>query len=128
MIQMTSKGEWKKTRKWLNKVGKHGLYLSEMRKYGQRGVEALKNATPVLTGTTAESWYYDISESERGKYKITWCNSNVEEEWYNVALYIQLGHATGAGVWIEGLDYINPALRSIFTDIEKAVWQEYSTN
>lgn len=128
MIHMTSKGEWKKTSNWLTKVGRHNPYLNQMRKYGQRGVEALKNATPVLTGTTAESWYYDISESSKGKYKITWCNSNLEDEWFNVALYIQLGHGTGSGAWVEGIDYINPALKNIFTNLSDEVWREFSTN
>ena len=128
MIQLTSKGNWSKTRNWLTKVGRHNPYLSDMRKYGQRGVEALKNNTPVLTGTTAESWYYDISEEKKGVYKITWCNSNLEDDWFNVALYIQLGHATTSGAWVEGVDYINPALKSIFTNLADEAWQEFSTN
>ena len=128
MIQYTSKGTWKKTRNWLIKVGKPKPYMSTLRKYGQRGVEALKNATPVLTGATAESWYYDIVEESKGVYKIIWCNSNLEDEWFNVALYIQLGHATRSGAWVEGIDYINPALAPIFNRMADEAWEEYSTN
>lgn len=128
MIQLTSKGEWTKTRNWLNKVGKPKPYLEQMRKYGQLGVEALKNHTPVLTGTTAESWYYEIVQEKKGVYKIIWCNRNLVDEWYNVALFIQLGHGTPSGVWVEGIDYINPALRTIFTDLADKAWDEYTHN
>lgn len=128
MIKYASKGSWKKTRNWLSKVMRHNPYHSTLQKYGQRGVEALKNNTPVLTGATAESWFYDIEEEKKGVYKITWCNSNLEDEWFNIALYIQLGHATGSGAWIEGIDYINPALAPIFNSMAKQVWDEFSTN
>ena len=102
--------------------------MSTLRKYGQRGVEALKNATPVLTGATAESWYYDIVEESKGVYKIIWCNSNLIDEWYNVALFIQLGHGTKQGTWVEGIDYINPALAPVFNEMAEKVWQEYNNN
>ena len=128
MIQYTSKGEWTKTRNWLIKVGKPKPYLSTLRKYGQLGVEALKNNTPVLTGTTAESWYYEIVEERHGVYKIIWCNENLSEEWFNVALYLQLGHATEQGTWVEGIDYINPALAPIFNNMAEKVWDEYTHN
>lgn len=128
MIQYTSKGKWTKTRDWLIKVGKPRPYMSTLRKYGQRGVDALRNATPVLTGVTAESWYYDIIEEGKGVYKIIWCNSNLENEWFNVALFLQLGHGTARGTWVEGIDYINPALAPVFNEMAEKVWQEYSSN
>lgn len=128
MIKYTSKGSWKKTRSWLDKVRRHNPYLETLRKYGKRGVEALRDNTPVFTGVTAESWYYDIIEEEKGVYKLIWCNSNLEEDWYNVALYIQLGHATASGAWVEGIDYINPALAPIFNKMADEVWNEFSTN
>lgn len=128
MIQLVSKGEWKKTSNWLKGVGRPKPYMSTLRKYGERGVVALKNATPVLTGVTAESWYYDIVEERKGVYKIIWCNSNLQEEWFNVALFLQLGHATQQGTWVEGIDYINPALAPIFNNMAEEVWEEYSQN
>jgi len=128
MIKYTSKGSWKKTRSWLDKVRRHNPYLETLRKYGKRGVEALRDNTPVFTGVTAESWYYDIIEEEKGVYKLIWCNSNLEKDWYNVALYIQLGHATASGTWVEGIDYINPALAPIFNKMAEEVWNEFSTN
>lgn len=128
MIQLTSKGSWKKTQSWLSKVAMPNLYKNKLHKYGKLGVEALKNNTPVLTGVTADSWYYEIEKEKRGVYKIVWANSNMAEEWYNVALFIQLGHATAAGTWVEGIDYINPALAPIFNEIAEQVWDEFSQN
>ena len=124
MISFTSKGKWNKTESWLKKAMKHRSYYSKLQKYGDAGVVALRNNTPVLTGVTAESWYYEISEGKRGEYKITWCNSNLGDDWFNVALYIQLGHATPSGTWIEGIDYINPALRVIFNKLADEAWKE----
>lgn len=107
---------------------RHDPYLNTLRKYGQRGVEALRNSTPILTGATAESWYYDIIEEKKGVYRLIWCNSNLEEDWFNIALYLQLGHATQSGVWVEGIDYINPALAPIFNQMAEEVWDEFSQN
>ena len=107
---------------------RHDPYINTLRKYGLRGVNALRDATPVLTGVTAESWYYDIVEERKGVYKLIWCNSNLEEDWYNVALYIQLGHATQSGAWVEGVDYINPALAPLFNNMANEVWDEFTQN
>lgn len=128
MIQYASRGNWTKTRNWLIKVGKPKPYMSTLRKYGQLGVEALKNNTPVSTGVTAESWYYDIIEERDGVFKIIWCNQNLADEWFNVALYLQLGHGTADGTWVEGIDYINPALAPVFNSMADKVWEEYNTN
>ena len=124
MISFTSKGSWQKTESWLKRAMRHNPYRNILHKYGERGVIALRNNTPVLTGTTAESWYYQIIEERRGKYKIIWCNRNLEDDWYNVALYIQLGHATAQGTWVEGTDYINPALAKIFDKLADEAWKE----
>lgn len=124
MIKLVSKGSWKKTRGWLNKAKQQKSYLNSLRKYGQRGVNALRDNTPILTGVTSYSWYYDITENKEGEFTLTWCNRNLSEDWYNVALYIQLGHATRNGYWVEGIDFINPALAPIFDEIAKEVWEE----
>ena len=84
-----------------------------------------------LRGITAMFWSMTVAmviEEEKGVYKLIWCNSNLEEDWYNVALYIQLGHATASGAWVEGVDYINPALAPIFNKMADEVWNEFSTN
>lgn len=93
--------------------------------YGQKGVEALANATPRDTGKTADSWRYEVEkDEEKGTITVHWLNDNVVDEWFNVALMLQYGHATGNGYWIEGVDYINPALRSIFDKMAEEIWQE----
>lgn len=93
--------------------------------YGQKGVEALANATPRDTGLTANSWRYEIvKDKQKGLITIHWINDNVVDDWFNVALMLQYGHATGTGYWVEGVDYINPALRSIFDKMAEEIWQE----
>ena len=93
--------------------------------YGRKGVEALANATPRDTGLTADSWRYVIEKNkQKGTVTIHWVNDNVVDDWFNVALMLQYGHATGSGAWVEGVDYINPALRSIFDKMAEEIWQE----
>lgn len=129
MIKLVSKGSWKKTQSWLSKVMKREPYIKILRKYGQQGVEALRNNTPVLTGVTAESWYYDIEhDSTTDTYKLIWANENLVDDWFNVALMIQLGHGTPGGTWVEGVDYINPALKPIFDKIGRDAWNEVSSD
>lgn len=92
-------------------------------KYGQQGVEALKAATPVETGKTAASWSYEVAETDHGA-RLDFKNSNVVNDWFNVAIMLQYGHGTRNGGWVEGRDYINPALRPIFDDMVKRAWKE----
>lgn len=85
-------------------------------KYGKQGVEALQQATPKRTGLTANSWYYEIQDKDGMAYLI-FKNSNVVNNWYNVAIMLQYGHGTQSGAYVEGIDYINPALKPIFEKI-----------
>lgn len=96
-----------------------------LKKYAEAGVQALANATPVDSGKTAESWGYEIEETKSG-LTIYWTNSNVNKH-VNIAIIIQYGHATGGGGWVEGRDYINPALRPIFDQMADALWKEVSS-
>ncbi len=96
-----------------------------LKKYAEDGVKALAAATPVDSGKTAESWGYEIEENDRG-LTIYWTNSNVNKH-VNIAIIIQYGHATGGGGWVEGRDYINPALRPIFDQMADALWKEVSS-
>lgn len=91
-------------------------------KFGEMGVDALRSATPVDTGKTADSWRYEISD-ENGKLGINWYNSNVNDG-VNIAVIIQYGHGTRQGAYVQGLDYINPALKPVFDEIADAVWKE----
>lgn len=121
-IKVGDKGDFKKTFKFL-RVMKEKRFLKNLDKYGQMGVDALAAATPKRTGLTAESWTYDITDNGE-QLIISWNNTNVQKGYYNVALMIQYGHGTGTGGWVEGIDYINPALKPVFDKIADAVWME----
>lgn len=121
-IKVGDKGDFKKTFKFL-KAMKEKRFLKNLDKYGQMGVDALAAATPKRTGLTAESWTYDITDNGE-QLIISWNNTNVQKGYYNVALMIQYGHGTGTGGWVEGIDYINPALKPVFDKIADAVWME----
>lgn len=121
MITVTSKGDFKKTHKFLASVSKKHIRRI-LEKYGQEGVVALIDATPYTTGETAASWDYEVHETPTG-YSITWTNSHVVNG-VNIAIILQYGHATGTGGYVRGVDYINPALKPIFDQIADKVWKE----
>lgn len=121
MITIKSKGNFKKTDSLLAKILKRD-YVTVLTKYGQLGVEALRGATPVDTGLTANSWSYEIVEDSSG-VKIYWKNSNIVKG-VPIAVILQYGHGTGTGGYVEGTDYINPALKSVFKKIADAAWKE----
>ena len=122
VVQMSEKGDFKKTFKFL-KAMQEKKFLSNLNKYGKRGVQLLSENTPRGTGLTASSWYYKI-EDDGETLTLTWYNSNVKKDYFNVALMLQYGHATKNGGWIEGIDYINPALKPLFDEMEKDIWEE----
>ena len=122
VVQMSEKGDFKKTFKFL-KAMREKKFLSNLNKYGERGVQLLSENTPRDTGLTASSWYYKI-EDDGETLTLTWYNSNVKKDYFNVALMLQYGHATKNGGWIEGIDYINPALKPLFDEMEKDIWEE----
>lgn len=126
MIRFSGKGDFEKTTNFLNRALHHD-YAKSFDKYAKRGVDALWAYTPRDTGKTALSWDYKITE-DKAKHRIVieWTNSNMVEGVYQfpVALIIQRGHATESGVWVTGVDYINPALGPIFDDIANDAWKE----
>lgn len=122
MIKITHKGDFSKTVKFLDKITNVTI-VSILEKYGKQGVDALAAATPKDTGKTAASWTYEIT-TEPGLYKITWLNTNVVKDYANVALLLQYGHATRNGGYVQGRDYINPALQPVFDKIAKEAWRE----
>lgn len=105
---------------------KNRKYLDNLEQAGRDGLEALRQYTPKDTGLTSESWNYEITVSDEG-CRITWTNSNVREGWFNVALALQFGHGTGRGGYVEGVDYINPALRPIFERLSMELWEEVNS-
>lgn len=121
MITLKSKGDFKSTTKFLNKVLNRS-YLDILEKYGREGVAALSAATPVDTGLTASSWDYKIEATDKG-FSIAFTNSN-RVDGVPIAIILQYGHVTKNGGWVEGIDYINPAIRPIFEKLAKEAWQE----
>lgn len=121
MINFRQTGDWSKTTNFMKRL-KQRKYLSSLDKYGQRGVDALSSATPVDTGKTANSWSYEIRKNDK-KVSIIFKNSNIVNG-VPIAIILQYGHGTRNGGWVEGRDYINPAIQPIFDKIVKEAWGE----
>lgn len=121
MITIRQKGNFEKTSSFLNR-SKTILQLPELEKYGEIGVAALRSTTPKDTGKTADSWSYRI-ERKGNQVSIAFLNSNFNQN-VPIAIIIQYGHATGTGGWVEGVDYINPAIRPLFNEIADKLWKE----
>ena len=121
MIRFRQKGDFRKTTRYFERL-RETVRLGTLDKYGREGVAALASATPVETGKTAESWYYEITNN-RQTTKISFYNSNVNDG-VSIAIIIQYGHGTRNGGWVEGRDYINPAIQPIFDKIAEEIWRE----
>ena len=121
MITFRQKGDFSKLTRFLERV-KEAVHLGDLDKYGRQGVAALSSATPVDSGLTAESWYYEI-ENKNGSATITFNNSNIQNG-VPIAIILQYGHGTRNGDWVEGRDYINPAIQPIFDEIANEAWRE----
>ena len=121
MISFRQKGDFSKLTGFLERA-KEAVKLGDLDKFGRAGVEALSSATPVNTGKTANSWYYEI-ENKNGTATISFNNSNIQNG-VPIAIILQYGHGTGTGGWVEGRDYINPAIRPIFDEIAENAWRE----
>ena len=122
MIELEHKGDFSKTIEFLRSISAgQKKYRNVLDKYGRIGVQALSAATPKRTGKTSESWSYQIEESTN-EVKVVWTNTNIVTG-VNIALILQYGHATRNGGYVEGLDYINPALRSVFSNMADEAWK-----
>ena len=122
MIAFSGKGDFKIALSYLNKIKDVADMEMALKRYGEQGVAALRDATPKDTGKTADSWYYVI-ERDGDKVKIRFLNSNVNEG-VPIAIILQYGHGTGGGGYVEGRDYINPIVRPIFDAIANEAWKE----
>lgn len=121
MINFRQKGDFSKTMKFLEKA-KSVVKLSDLDKYGKEGVAALASATPVDSGLTANSWYYKIDRTKESA-TITFYNSNIQNG-VPITIILQYGHGTRNGGWVQGRDYINPAIQPVFDKIADQAWKE----
>ena len=121
MIRCTVKGDFRKTTNFLKRIRKLD-FESLLKKYAEEGVEALSEATPVVTGKTAASWSYEIVK-EPGRISIFWNNSNIVQG-IPIAVILDYGHGTGSGGYVRGRHYIAPAIRPVFDKIADAAWKE----
>ena len=124
MIILSQKGDFSKLNSFFNRL-KEIARVSDLDKYGREGVEALAAATPVDTGETAASWYYKIEHSN-GSSTISFHNSHINKG-VNIAIILQYGHGTGTGGYVQGRDYINPAVRPLFDKIAENAWKEVTS-
>ena len=119
-VKFEVSGGFTKTEQFLNHM-KRREYLNVLNEFGRNGVQALRNATPVDSGATAEAWDYEIKQT-RNYTEIVWTNSNINDG-VPIAVILQYGHGTGTGGYVQGRDYINPAIRPIFDEIAEKAWK-----
>ena len=121
LIYFSEKGNFNKITSFFEKL-REGIHLGILNKYGRQGVDALRSSTPVDTGLTSDSWYYKILQ-RTDSVELAFYNSNVNDG-VNIAIILQYGHGTKNGGYVQGVDYINPAMRSIFERIADEAWKE----
>ena len=121
MISFRQKGDFSKLTRYLERA-KNVVRMGNLDKYGRQGVAALASATPVDTGATANSWYYEVT-NQNGSAAITFYNSNIQNG-VPIAIILQYGHGTGTGGYVQGRDYINPAVQPIFDKLANDAWRE----
>ena len=121
MISFRQKGDFSKLTRFLERA-KESVKIGDLDKYGREGVAALSSATPIDSGKTADSWSYEIT-NEDGSVTITFNNSNIQNG-VPIAIILQYGHGTRNGGWVQGRDYINPAIQPVFDEIVDKAWRE----
>ena len=121
MISFRQKGDFSKLTRFLERA-KESVRIGDLDKYGRQGVAALSSATPVDSGKTASSWSYEIT-NKNGSIEITFNNSNIQNG-VPIAIILQYGHGTKNGGWVQGRDYINPAIQPVFDEIVNNAWRE----
>ena len=120
MFSVTSTGSFKKTSAFLEAMRRLNI-MAVLERHGREGVSALSAATPMDSGLAASSWSYEVAR-RGGVYEITWLNHDIENG-FPVAIMLQYGYGTGTGGYVQGQDYINPAIRPIFDRIADEVWR-----
>ena len=121
MISFRQKSDFSKLTSFLEKT-KESVKIGDLDKYGREGVAALSSATPIDSGKTANSWNYEIT-NKNGSVTISFNNSNIQNG-VPIAIILQYGHGTKNGGWVQGRDYINPAIQPVFDEIVDKAWRE----
>ena len=117
-MSLSWQGDYRATKRWMDKM-EAGSVADVLRSCGEKGIEALSAATPVRTGKTAASWGFEVKTSSKG-VTLIWTNANVVNG-VPIAIILQYGHGTGTGGYVHGRDYINPAMRPVFDEIESRI-------
>jgi hypothetical protein len=120
MISFEFSGSFENTEAFLRSLAKVNV-SAVLNANAQRGVTALASATPTDSGLASDSWGYEVS-SAGGVYTISWTNSDIENG-FPVAIMLQYGYGTGTGGYVQGRDYINPAMAPVFDEIANNVWK-----
>lgn len=121
MISFRQKGDFSKLTRYLERV-KEAVHRGDLDRYGREGVAALASATPMESGLTAKAWRYEIT-NKSDSITIAFYNSNIQNG-VPIAIILQYGHGTRNGGWVQGRDYINPAIRPVFDSIVENAWRE----
>ena len=121
--RLVSKGDWSKTTNWLKRIKTMKNARNVLDRYGREGVAALSAATPIDTGETASSWNYEIVQNGQS-VSLNFVNNNKTKTGIPIAILLQYGHGNGRGAYVQGRDYINPAVRPIFDEIADKAWKE----
>ena len=124
-VTFRHRGDFSRLKRYLSK-SIDSVTMAHLQKYGEMGVEALKAATPVDSGATANAWRYEITSSSSG-YSVEFHNDNVVDGWFNVALMLDVGHGTGTGGWVECLHFIDPTIQPIFEKMAHDLWLEVTS-
>lgn len=119
-ITLEASGSYSSTTTWLQRLGRMSIE-QQLARYGAKGVKALASSTPVETGKTASSWSYSVTR-KGDTWILSWENTNVVRG-VPIAIILQYGHVTGTGGWVQGRDYINPAIKPIMDEIAEGVWR-----
>ena len=119
-ITLEASGSYSSTTTWLQRLGQMSIE-QQLARYGAKGVKALASSTPVETGKTASSWSYSVTR-KGDTWILSWENTNVVRG-VPIAIILQYGHVTGTGGWVQGRDYINPAIKPLMDEIADGVWR-----
>lgn len=121
VVTVKMRGSFKNTDRFLKRMRNQDQYKG-LESLARRGVDALSSSTPMDTGLSADSWGYEVFVGRR-EVQIQWTNSSITKTGTPVVILLQYGHGTGTGGYVQGIDFINPALRPVFDEIANAVWK-----